>query len=125
MRLPLIALIDVVLFLLFYFMIAGSLAPEESSLASTLGTDAKRKSAAGDLQPQILNVVVRESKIVFQIGDRAFDTEAGLRAMLAQLPREAGVVIKVANEVPVASAAIALQSCKDVGFSKVTYVAGK
>jgi biopolymer transport protein ExbD len=46
LRLPLIALIDVVLFLLFYFIIAGNLAAEEGELASTLKTSSGGTPAA-------------------------------------------------------------------------------
>ena len=40
-RLPLIALIDVVFFLLIYFVIAGTMAGEEAQLASALRADRK------------------------------------------------------------------------------------
>jgi biopolymer transport protein ExbD len=45
MRLPLIALIDVILFLLMYFLLAGSMEAEERELAATLGSG---RATAGD-----------------------------------------------------------------------------
>jgi hypothetical protein len=53
-RLPLVALIDVVLFLLLYFVMAGTLAPEEMELPSALKTDKQAAGPGADLQPQIL-----------------------------------------------------------------------
>lgn len=125
MRLPLVALIDVVLFLLFYFMVAGTLSAEESELSTTLGTDGKGRLVSGDLQPQIVQLRMQNGRAVYAIGDRAVDTAAGLSALLAQLPREAGVLVRAAGDVPVGDSAAAIQACKDVGFVKVTYVPGK
>jgi biopolymer transport protein ExbD len=124
MRLPLVALIDVVLFLLFYFMVAGTFSAEESHLSATLGSDSKGR-AAGNLQPQILNVKLRDGKIVFQIGERLMESETAVQALLQQLPAEAGVVIRVAPDVPVSGAALAMQASRAAGYTKVTYVAGK
>ena len=39
--LPLVAMIDVVLFLLLYFIIAGSMVPAESQLSAALSTAAR------------------------------------------------------------------------------------
>lgn len=121
MRLPLVALIDVVLFLLFYFMIAASFTGEEKSLASTLGTDGKGGRRA-DLQPQIISVVVDNGKVHYKLGERILDDRSGLVAVLNQLPKQAGVVVKSAGEAPIWAAAAALQASKDAGFTKVSYV---
>src|SRR5689334_21963474 len=55
-RLPLIALIDVVLFLLLYFMVAGTLAPEEAELSAALRSEKGAGGKALDLQPQVIAV---------------------------------------------------------------------
>src|SRR5262245_56204537 len=81
MRLPLVALIDVVLFLLFYFMVAGTFSGEESALSATLGTDAKRRAQPGDLQPQVLSVKSQGGKVVYQIGDRVVENDAAMRGL--------------------------------------------
>jgi biopolymer transport protein ExbD len=121
MRLPLVALIDVVLFLLFYFMIAASFTGEENTLASTLGAEGKGGRST-DLQPQIVSVVVEGGKVGFRLGERWLDDRAALTNLLNQLPRQAGVIVKSAGEAPVWAAAAALQASKDAGFTKVSYV---
>jgi biopolymer transport protein ExbD len=124
-RLPLIALIDVVLFLLLYFMIAGTMAGEESLLASSLRTDKPGKGKGSDLQSQVLYVEAPQGAQRFRLGDRSVTDKSGLAVLLKQLPREHGIIVKVAPQVRVEAAAAALQACKDAGFQKVSYVPGK
>jgi biopolymer transport protein ExbD len=124
-RLPLIALIDVVLFLLLYFMIAGTLAGEESLLASSLKTDKRGSGRGSDLQAQILYVEAGPDGPRFRLGDRAVTDRPGLASILRQLSRDNGIIVKVAPQAHVDAAATALQACKDAGFQKVSYVPGR
>ena len=124
-RLPLIPLIDVVLFLLLYFMIAGTMAGEESQLASSLRTDKPGKGRGSDLQTQVLYVEAAGGQTRFRLGERSVPDRAGLAGLLKQLPREGGIIVKVSGQVRVEAAASALQACKDAGFQKVSYVPGK
>lgn len=123
-RLPLVALIDVVLFLLFYFMIAGTLAGEESQLASALRTDKPGKGRGSDLQTQVLYVEPGAGGPRFRLGDRAVEQRPALAVLLKQLPKDGGIIVKVSPQVQVDAAAAALQACKDAGFQKVSYVPG-
>ncbi len=120
-RLSLIAFIDVVLFILLYFMMAGNLAAAESELASALQT-AKGTSASRDLAPQVVQVDVVESRVVFMVGERVIGDRESLTAVLKQLNKEAGVFVKVMGRAPVGAAAAAIQACRDAGFVKVSYV---
>ncbi|MBL0869017.1 MAG: biopolymer transporter ExbD [Phycisphaerales bacterium] len=130
MRLPLVALIDVVLFLLLYFLIAGTLASPESSLSATTTPDRKGGGRGNALTAQVLKVEPAMggagggSGARFVIGARVSTDRAGLREVLSSLPKDAGIVIKVSDDVAIAAAATALQVARDVGFSKVSYVAG-
>lgn len=120
-RIPLVALIDVVLFLLLYFMMAGQLASEgEGQLSSTLSTD--KKAAPTALQAQILRVEPAPGGVAFVIGQRRATSAAELLSVLKSLPKDAGVLVRVAGEVPVEHAAAAVQACRDAGFAKVSYV---
>jgi biopolymer transport protein ExbD len=121
-RLPLVALIDVVLFLLLYFMIGASFSEPESQLASALKGDATGRGAAANLIPQILNVERSEKGPVFRIGERIMTDRAGLVAVLTQLPKDGGVFVRVRGDVAVDAVALALQACKDSGFKKISYV---
>lgn len=122
-RLPLVALIDVVLFLLIYFVMAGNLAAEESALASALRTDRPGPSGAADLVPVILTVEAGDAGSArFRLGQRLVTTQEDLKAALDKLPKQQGVVVRVRPDVTVSAAAIALQAATDAGFDKVSYV---
>lgn len=124
-RLPLVAFIDVVLFLLLYFVMAGSQAPAEGKLSAALAAE-RRGPGAGtmDMTTQVLRVDVQGGRVRFRIGGREVFERADLRAILAALPTPPGIIVKVADDAPVEAAAAALQVIKDVGFTKVSYVAG-
>lgn len=125
LRLPLIALIDVVLFLLLYFIIAGSFGGEESSLAATLSAKSGQGGQGSTLSAQVLRVEVVNGVIQYRLGGRSAATRAELASIVQSLPRQAGLVIKVANDAPVAAAAVALQVAHDTGFRKISYAAGR
>ncbi len=121
LRLPLIALIDVVLFLLFYFMVAGNLAAEEAELASALG--AKGGGRATSLQTQLLRVEMTDQGPEFRMGGRMMPDRDALRAVLVELPKDPGIILRVDGRVPVETTAAALQTIKDAGFEKITFLA--
>jgi len=124
-RLPLVALIDVVLFLLMYFVIAGTLAAEESQLATSLKTDRKSAGQGSDLQPLVLNVEPAGSSYRFRLGERSVTDQASLAALLKQLPKGEGIVVRVSDAVTMDAVASAHQAVNDAGFSKVSYVPSK
>jgi biopolymer transport protein ExbD len=124
-RLPLVAMVDVVLFLLLYFLVVGTLDREERHLPSAVTAERPPVSRASDLQPQIVFVETRAGAAVFRIGERIMNDRATLADLLRQLPQESGVVVRVAADVRVEHAAAALQACNDAGFRRISYVPGK
>lgn len=120
--LPMTSMIDVVFLLLIFFMVTVSATPPESDLASTLQQPSDQQGAAGDFQPQIVFVERRGSEAIYRLGSHTMTSSVELRRLLLELPRASGVVVRVANDVPVDAAAAALQACKDAGFVKVSYV---
>lgn len=125
MPLPLVALIDVVLFMLMYFIMAGTLAPAEGELPATLSAEKRGSGRGSELASQVLRVSRRGSGAKFALGSRAVEDQAALTALLRELPKEPGVVVRVDDDVPVEFAAAALQAARSAGFSRVSYVAGK
>lgn len=117
-RLQSVALIDVVLFLLLYFISATELTPDESQLSAALRTDAQG-TGASSFTPQILTVTKGP---VYRIGDRSITTRDALTALARQLPKEAGVVIRVTDSAEAGSVAEAIQVFHDAGFLKISYV---
>ena len=120
MRLPLIALIDVILFLLMYFLLAGSLESEERELASRIAAPGGAADASG-FAPQVVEVTVRDGRAAFTLGARPPAGLASLAEALRGLPKEPGVVVRVADDVPVRDAASALQACRDAGFDRIAW----
>jgi len=119
--LPMTSLIDVVFLLLVFFIITVSFLREQQ-LRSALQTQHQTSGRAADLRPQVVSVENRNGEPVFVIGQRVFRDRAALTDLLRALPKEGGVFIKVAGDVPVAAPAAALQASRDAGFIKVTYV---
>lgn len=117
-RLQTVALIDVVLFLLLYFISATELAPDESQLSAALKTDA-RGTGAGTFTPQVLTVTKGP---IYRIGDRSITSREALATLAKQLPHEAGVVIRVTDDADAGSVAEAIQLFHDAGFLKISYV---
>ena len=124
-RLPLVAFLDVCFFLLLYFMMAGTLAPPEGELSAAISAERRGAGRGSDLQSQILNVEVVDGKVRYRVGERAMNSQTDARALLEQLPKRPGIVVRVADSAPVSAAAAALQARRDAGFSKVSYVAGR
>ena len=124
-KLTLVALIDVCLFLLLYFMIASSVSGPEAELTSGIKTEKPGVGKSQDLQPLILEVKQEGGHATFRLGERVSRERDELRDLLKQLPKDEGVVVRVAGDVPVQAAATAIQACKDAGFVKVSYVPSK
>lgn len=123
-RLPLIALIDVILFLLMYFIFSGSLDAEEAELATAIRTERRSSLAAKDLDVQYVYVTMNQAQPEFRVGSRRAATRQELALILGELPNSEGAVLRVADDVPVSAAAAAAQACKDAGFVKVSYLPG-
>lgn len=120
-RLPLTSMIDVFFLLLVYFVVSASMAMPEDELSASLRQESA-EAAMSDLQPQYVEVVRSESGAAFTVGARTLRTQEELRQILAELPKEAGVFLRVNDDAPVWAAAAALQACHDAGYEKLTYV---
>lgn len=121
MRLPLIALIDVILFLLMYFLLAGSLESEERELAAALAAERASSSSASALVPQIVDVVRVGDMEVFRLGTRVVESRRDLSELIRTLPIEPGIVIRGDDSASVAGVAAATQAAEDAGFTRITY----
>ena len=121
-RLPLIALIDVILFLLMYFIFAGSLDAQEAELATAIRTERRSTAAFKDLDVQHIYISQADGKIEFRIGAQVVGSREELVAILAKVPNSEGAVLHVKDDVPVEAAVAAAQACKDTAFTKVSYL---
>lgn len=123
-RPPLIALIDVVLFLLIYFIMAGSISPPERELSTALAAQRRGGGSGSDFSLQILTVDRHNNSVRYRLGNRAFASRQDMESALAKLPKAVGLVVRAADDVAVADAAAALQAARSAGFFQVTYVPG-
>lgn len=121
-ELPLTSLIDVVFLLLIFFMLTSAYVMNESRLSSALQMERSASGRAADLQPQIVHVEQREGRATFRLGERIVASQAELTSLLASLPKEGGVFVRVSDAAPVEGAAAALQAARDAGFIRVSYV---
>jgi len=120
MRLPLIALIDVILFLLMYFLFAGNLESEERELAAALAAERATASTSA-LAPQVVEVVRLGGAEVYRLGARVIEGKSALAELIAALPKEPGLVVRADDGVSVGAVAAATQAARDAGFEKITY----
>lgn len=118
LRLPLIALIDVVLFLLFYFVISFSISAEERELAAAVATPG---TSSSPLLAQVVKVELSNGRPHFVVGGRSFANRDSLSTMLRSLPKEPGVIVKSTPEVPIEAIAAAAQAARDAGFPNISY----
>ena len=123
MALSLSSMIDVVFLLLAYFLITTVVTQREDRLTPNLQLE--RDASGGetqDFEPQVVEVLVIDSSVVFRIGGRDFTERAALIAALAELPKDPGLFIRVTDGPSVGDAAMAIQCGRDAGFEEVTYV---
>ena len=114
------SMIDVVFLLLIFFMVTASFSAAEEQLSSTLGADGE--GAPTTLQPQVVRVADIDGVTVFEIGSHRLQSTNSLANVLRALPKEQGVVFRVADAVPISDVAAAMQTAFDAGYTKRTYV---
>lgn len=117
------SMIDVTFLLLVYFLVSTVLARPEDLLTSSIQTrDADAAGAEVDFQPQIIEVIRLDGAPTYRLAGRTFIDAASLVSVLADLPRDIGIFVRVHPDVPVGFALAAVQSTRDAGFEQVTYV---
>jgi biopolymer transport protein ExbD len=121
--LNLASMIDIVFLLLIYFIVTATLRPPEDRLSTALQS-AQRVSGAqsNDFRPQVVEVLTVNGSPSYRLGARVMTDRSALHEALTPLPKDAGLFIKVHDGVPVGFAVVAVQTGKDAGFEKVTYV---
>ncbi|MBX3389757.1 MAG: biopolymer transporter ExbD [Phycisphaeraceae bacterium] len=120
-RLSLVAFIDIVLFLLLYLMLAGTLTAPESRISAGLEKAAAPGAKAPDLPPVSLRVARAGSSVVFRIGQRDLPSFDALVVALAQSPKQGGLIVRSDANTFVGDIAAAMQAAKDAGFDRVSY----
>jgi len=120
-RLSLVAFIDIVLFLLLYLMLAGTLAAPESRISAGLEKPAAAGGKAPDLPPVSLKVIRSGDTVVFRIGQRDVPSFDAVVLALSESPKQGGVIVRSDSNALVGDVAAAMQAAKDAGFDRVSY----
>lgn len=115
-------MIDVTFLLLIYFIVTTVLTPPEAELTPALKVEQGVEQRTNDLEPQVITVKTQNSRPVYQLGDQVLFDRNQLATMLAKLPHEPGVIIRVEDSVTVGFAIAAVQEARLAGFERVTYV---
>jgi biopolymer transport protein ExbD len=125
-ELSMTSMIDVVFLLLIFFMTTASFVKTERNLDSAI-KDRERQAQPepSDMEPVIVEIVRGESGFIYRVGSREFTTQRELTEILRQFPAESqsdGAFVRVSDAAPFRMAAVAIQSCKNAGFTAVAYV---
>jgi len=120
------SMIDVSFLLLFYFMVATMLEDREKRLSTALQTQSPANAkAVSDFQTQNIEVRMIDSAPAYRLGAHTLHSKKELTEALEGLPKNAGVFVRVFDDVPVGFAVAAVQAARDMGFEQVTYVPAK
>lgn len=119
--LPISSLIDVVFLLLIFFMVTSDFSVPERRLGGAAQLEGSG-GAPSALQPQVVTIERAPDGVVYRIGERATTSTVELGRILAELPKEQGVAVRVRDDVPLLYAAAAMQAATDAGFEKRSYV---
>lgn len=119
--LPLTSMIDVVFLLLVYFLVTSNFTEPEHELSSAVQTEGGGVQVS-ELQPQIVEISRDADGVLFRIGAHRARNQAELTRVLGTLPKEPGVAIRAARDVPISAVAAAMQASSDAGFDRRSYV---
>ena len=115
-------MIDVTFLLLIYFIVTTVFALPEDMLSPALKVESNSVSQEVDLEPQVVTLSMLGTEPAYLLGDRVIHDRKQFGSVIAQLPLEPGIIIRVEDKVPVGFAIAAIQESKDAGFHGVTYV---
>jgi hypothetical protein len=98
-------------------------AERPTALASTLGSGSTVAGDTGGFTPQV-EVTMSGGNVAYRMGGRSVASRESLADLVRALPKAPGIVVRVADDVPVEGAAAALQGCRDAGFERIAYQPG-
>ncbi|MCH2136478.1 MAG: biopolymer transporter ExbD [Phycisphaerales bacterium] len=106
-------LIDLVFLLLAFFLVTSALLEGESSVATALG------HGQGDPAP-VAPIVIEVQEGVWKIGPRLINRVDALPAVLEQLPKGPGIIIRPEGEVSAGAIVETVQEARHAGFTTLT-----
>ena len=123
-ELSMTSMIDVVFLLLIFFLVTTTFVTPERQLKSNIKV--QNQSAASrpsDLDPAIIDVVQINGKSVYKIGAITTNDLDELQETLNAFQNKFdGAFVRVSDDVEFGKAALAINVCKQAGFSLVSYV---
>ena len=122
LRMSMTPMIDVTFLLLIFFLISTTQAPPESALSPGLQAISAETGSSSDFERQTVEIVTHAGSPAYRVGSRIIRDRETLLRVLRSLPKEGGVFVEGSGGVTTRYAAEALQTARDAGFRKVTYV---
>lgn len=122
LRMSMTPMIDVTFLLLIFFLISTSQTPPESALSPGLQAISAEAGSSSDFERQTVEILTHLGTPAYRVGSRIIRDRETLMSVLESLPKEGGLFVEGSGGVVTRYAAEALQSARDAGFEKVTYV---
>ena len=116
------SMIDVTFLLLIYFIVTTVLTLPEDKLSPALKIEDGSASQEQEFEPQIITVTMLDSQPTYVLGEQVIRDRTKLAVIIAKLPHDPGIIIRVEDAVPVGFAVAAVQESRNAGFERVTYV---
>ena len=118
------SMIDVVFLLLIFFLVTTTfLRPEKQIATAIRPVEENSASRASDLEPAIVDVMMRGEQVMFRIGAILTNDIEEIEKVLASFDNKSeGAFVRVSDEVPFDAAAKAIGACRANGFNAVSYV---
>lgn len=116
------SMIDATFLLLAYFIFTTGVERREEQLAAALA--ARSNAQVSELRPQVVDVRGAGAS-TFAVGGNAVGSRDELTAILARLPKQAGLLVRGHDSATVAAIAAAMQAATDAGFGEVAYAAAE
>ena len=116
------SMIDVTFLLLIYFVATTVYTLPEDKLSPALKYEDGSASQEQEFEPQIITVTMLDSLPTYVLGEQIIRDRTQLAVIIAKLPHDPGIIIRVEDAVPVGFAVAAVQESRNAGFERVTYV---
>ncbi len=123
-ELSMTSMIDVVFLLLIFFLVTTTFVTPERQIKSNIKVQNQSTATRpSDLDPAVIDVVQLNGKSVYKLGAITTNDIDELKKTLEAFENKFdGAFVRVSDDVEFGKAALAVNACKQAGFSLVSYI---
>ena len=123
-ELSMTSMIDVVFLLLIFFLVTTTFIAPERQLKSNIKTQQQSANPDPvDLEPAVIDITMAGDQPVYRLGAIETQDLAELDPVLKSFPnKHNGAFVRAADRVPFESPVLAVNACRNAGFSSITYI---